>query len=332
MSRVRSTVAGSAGTVGPDPDARDDSRPTKIRRRTWARIKRYRVLYLMLLPALAYVAIYKYGPMYGLLIAFKDYNLGRGILGSDWVHPWYAHFESFFNSPFAGQLLTNTLLISVYKLVAATIAPIVVALLFNECRINWFRRSVQTISYMPHFLSWVIVYGVCVALFSQSSGVLNNFLSQTFGVTVPFLNSNEWFRTVLVASDVWKDIGWGAIIYLAAMVGINPDLYEAARVDGAGRLRQIWSITLPGIRNVIILLLVLKIGGILDAGFDQVFVFLNPQVYSVGDIIDTWVYRVGLVDLNYSQAAAVGLFKSVIGLVLMVGVNRMARRWDGQIW
>lgn len=300
--------------------------------RAWDRFKRHRALYLMMVPALIYVAIYKYGPMYGLLIAFKKYNLGKGILGSDWVHPWYSHFEAFFTSPYAGQLLTNTLLISVYKLVAGTVAPILVALLFNECRISWFRRSVQTISYMPHFLSWVIVYGVSVALLSQSSGVLNTFLSQTFGVSVPFLNSTAWFRTVLVTSDVWKDIGWGAIIYLAAMVGINPDLYEAARVDGAGRLRQIWSITLPGIRNVIILLLVLKLGGILDAGFDQIFVFLNPRVVSVGDIIDTWVYRVGLVDLNYSQAAAVGLFKSVIGLILMVTVNRIARRWDGQVW
>ena len=149
---------------------------------------------------------------------------------------------------------------------------------------------------------------------------------------MPFLTSTEWFRTVLVTSDIWKDIGWGAIIYLAAMVGINPELYEAARMDGAGRVRQIWHITLPGIRNVIILLLVLKLGGILDAGFDQVFIFLNPLVLSVGDIIDTWVYRVGLVDLNYSVAAAAGLFKSIIGLVLMVTVNRMARRWDGQVW
>lgn len=314
-------------------DAPESPRHNPSRKnRTWAHIKRYKALYIMMVPALAYVAVYKYGPMYGLLIAFKNYNLGLGIWGSQWADPWYHHFAAFFNSPYASQLLTNTLLISVYKLVIGTVAAIVVALLFNECRTNWFRRTVQTVSYMPHFLSWVIVYGVCVAMLSQSTGVLNNFLSETFGFTIPFLNSTDWFRSVLVVSDVWKDIGWGAIIYLAAMVGINPDLYEAARMDGAGRMRQIWSITLPGIRNVIILLLVLKIGGILDAGFDQIFVFLNPQVYSVGDIIDTWVYRAGLVDLNYSQAAAVGLFKSVIGFVLMVTVNRMARRWDGQVW
>lgn len=290
------------------------------------------MLYLLMVPALVYIAVYKYGPMYGLLVAFKEYNLGLGILQSPWADPWYRHFETFINSRYAGQLMTNTILISVYKLVAGTVLPIFVALLFNECRIRWFRRWVQTLSYMPHFLSWVIVYGVCVAMLSQSTGVLNGFLDDTFGSTIPFLTSTDWFRTVLVTSDVWKDIGWGAIIYLAAMVGINPDLYEAARVDGAGRLRQIWSITLPGIRTVIILLLVLKIGGILDAGFDQVFVFLNPQVMSVGDIIDTWVYRVGLVDLNYSVAAAVGLFKSAIGLGMMVGANQLAKRWDGQVW
>ncbi|WP_022919434.1 ABC transporter permease [Ruania albidiflava] len=302
------------------------------RNRLWAHIYRYRVLYLLMAPALAYVLVYKYGPLYGLLVAFKDYNLGLGILDSPWADPWYSHFAAFVTSPYAGQLIRNTLVISVYKLVFGTVAAIGVALLFNECRVRWFRRWVQTLSYMPHFLSWVVVYGVAVALLSQSTGYLNTFFRQTFGDTVPFLTSTEWFRTVLVTSDIWKDIGWGAIIYLAAMVGINPELYEAARMDGAGRVRQIWHITLPGIRNVIILLLVLKLGGILDAGFDQVFIFLNPLVLSVGDIIDTWVYRVGLVDLNYSVAAAAGLFKSIIGLVLMVTVNRMARRWDGQVW
>lgn len=286
----------------------------------------------MMVPALVYVAIYKYGPMFGLTVAFKDYNLGSGVLDSPWADPWYKYFASFVRSPYLGQLLSNTLLISLYKLVLGTLAAIVVAILFNECRYSRFARWVQTLSFIPHFLSWVIIYGVTVAVLSQSTGLLNSFLSHNFGFTVPFLNSNEWFRSVLVTADVWKDIGWGAIIYLAAMVGINPDLYEAARMDGAGRLSRIWHITLPGIRNVIILLLVLKVGGILDAGFDQVFIFLNPEVYQNGDIIDTWVYRVGLVDLNYSEGAAVGLFKSIIGLVLMVTVNRVARRWDGQVW
>lgn len=307
--------------------------PALRKKRThWSRIFRFRLLYLLMLPALAYVLVYKYGPLYGILVAFKNYNLGLGILQSPWADPWYRHFETFVQSPYFGQLIRNTLLISIYKLGFGTVAAVGVALLFNECRVRWFTRWIQTLSYMPHFLSWVVVYGVSVAMLAQGTGVLNTFFRQTFGFTVPFLTSNEWFRTVLVTSDIWKDIGWGAIIYLAAMVGINPELYEAARMDGAGRIRQIWHITLPGIRNVIILLLVLKVGGILDAGFDQVFIFLNPLVMSVGDIIDTWVYRAGLVDLNYSVAAAAGLFKSIIGLILMVTVNRMARRWEGQVW
>jgi putative aldouronate transport system permease protein len=306
--------------------------PKKTFRRRLRRVFGSKTLYLLLVPGLAYLLIYKYGPMYGALIAFKDYNIGEGVLGSDWAHPWYKHFRDFITSPFFGSLMSNTLLISVYKLLWGTIPPIVVALLFNEVRFLWFRKIAQTISYMPHFLSWVIIYGVAIALLSQSTGVLNSFLDDHFGVTIGFLSSNTWFRSVLVGTDVWKDIGWGAIIYFAAMVGIDRTYYEAAMVDGASRLKQVWHITLPGIRSVIILLLVLKLGGILDAGFDQVFIFYSPQVYPTGDIIDTWVYRAGLENLNYSSAAAVGLFKSLIGLVLIVSANRLARRWEAQLW
>lgn len=306
--------------------------PPSPARRRWRRMWAARALFLMLVPGAVYLLIYKYGPMYGVLIAFKDYSISKGILGSPWADPWYGHFVDFITSPFFGSLMTNTVLISLYKLLWGTIPPIVVALLFNECRLMWFRRIAQTVSYMPHFLSWVIIYGVSIALLSQGTGVFNGFLRDTFGFTIPFLTSNDWFRSVLVISDVWKDIGWGAIIYFAAMVGIDRSYYEAAMVDGAGRLRQIWHITLPGIRPVIILLLVLKLGGILDAGFDQVFIFYNVQVYPSGDIIDTWVYRAGLENLNYSLAAAVGLFKSVIGLVLIVVANRIAKRWNAQLW
>lgn len=302
------------------------------RRRTLRRLLTSRAMYLMLLPGLLYLLIYKYGPMYGALIAVKDYNISKGVLASPWADPWYGHFQEFLTSPFFGSLMSNTILISVYKLAWGTIPPIIIAILFNECRVAWFRRLAQTLSYMPHFLSWVIIYGVAIALLSQSTGLFNGFLDDNFGFTIGFLTSNDWFRSVLVASDVWKDIGWGAIIYLAAMMGIDRTYYEAATVDGASRLRQIWHITLPGIRPVIILLLVLKLGGILDAGFDQVFIFYNPQVYPSGDIIDTWVYRAGLENLNYSLAAAVGLFKSIIGLILIVTANRIAKRWDAQLW
>jgi len=205
-------------------------------------------------------------------------------------------------------------------------------LLLNECRLTWMRRWVQTLSYMPHFLSWVIIFGITGAFLSESTGLVNRWLEQLTGHTVGFLTSTDWFRSVLVGTEVWKDMGWGAIIYLAAMVGIDPSRYEVARVDGANRLRQIWHITLPGIRNVIILLLVLRLGHVLEAGFEQVYIFYNLQVYPVADILDTWVFRTGLENLNFSLAAAAGLFKSIIGLVLILAANRIAKRWDGQLW
>lgn len=298
----------------------------------WARAWKFRSLYLMLVPGVVWYLIYRYLPMYGVIIAFKDYNPFDGILGSPWADPWYRHFQAFFDSPYFSQLLTNTLLISLYKLVLGMVPPLVLALLLNECRISWFRRWVQTLSYMPHFLSWVIIYGILIALLGQNSGLFNRWIVEAGGDPVPFLTSPERFRSVIVLSDIWQNLGWGAIIYLAAISGIDPTLYEAARVDGAGRLRLIWHISLPGVRNVFILLLILRIGHILDAGFEQIYILYNPQVYRVADILDTWVFRTGLEQQNFSLAAAVGLFKSLLGMVLVIGSNRLARRWGGGIW
>ncbi|MCR8632761.1 ABC transporter permease [Paenibacillus radicis (ex Xue et al. 2023)] len=286
----------------------------------------------MLLPLMAWYIIFKYVPMYGVIISFKDYNIMSGIGGSDWANPWYKYFEMFFSSPYFSQLLTNTLLISCYKLIFSTIPPILLAVLLNESRSIHLKKWVQTLSYMPHFLSWVIVYGIAVAFFSETNGLINRWISDLGFDAIPFLNAPEWFRSVLVGTDIWKDLGWGAIIYIAAIAGIDPSLYEAAMMDGAGRVRRIWSITLPGIANVIVLLLILRLGYILDAGFDQVFMFYNIRVYSVGDIIDTWVYRTGLEQLNFSMASAVGLFKSVIGMALVLAANKIAKRWGGGIW
>lgn len=291
-----------------------------------------RVLYIMLLPLVAWYIIFKYVPMYGVIISFKEYNIMSGIGGSDWANPWYKYFEMFFKSPYFTQLLTNTLLISCYKLIFSTIPPIILAVLLNESRGVHLKRWVQTLSYMPHFLSWVIVYGIAVAFFSETNGLVNRWISDLGYDAISFLSAPEWFRAMLVGTDIWKDLGWGAIIYIAAIAGIDPSLYEAAMMDGAGRLRRIWRITLPGIANVIVLLLILRLGYILDAGFDQVFIFYNIRVYSVGDIIDTWVYRTGLEQLNFSLAAAVGLFKSVIGMALVLAANKIARRWGGGIW
>lgn len=306
------------------------------RRENWKRIGRtmwkYKAMYLMLLPGLLYIAIFRYAPMYGVMIAFKDFNIMEGISGSPWANPWYKHFVYFYNSPYFWELIRNTFLISVYKLFWGVPPDIILAILLNEIRHLWFKKTVQTLSYLPHFLSWVIIYGIAVAFLSESEGLVNYWFKEMGWNSVPFLSSTDWFRSIIVGSSVWKDIGWGAIIYLAAISGIDPTLYEAARADGAGRFRMMWHITLPGIRSIIIILLILRLGSILDAGFDQIYIMYNTHVYSVADIIDTWVFRVGLEEFNFSLAAAVGLFKSVIGFVLVIGANRLSKRWEGGIW
>ncbi|WP_426451455.1 ABC transporter permease [Paenibacillus sp. S-38] len=305
-----------------------ESKTRLLGRRVWS----YRAFYLMLLPGVLYYLIFRYLPMYGVVIAFKDFSMLDGILGSSWADPWHKHFTAFFQSPYFSQLMVNTLLISVYKLVFGTVPPILMALLLNECRVKWFKTIVQTLTYMPHFLSWVIIYGILIAFFSQSSGLVNRWIEELGGSSIGFLTSVDYFRGMLVGSEIWKDLGWGAIIYLAAMTAIDPTLYEAAKVDGAGRLRMIWHITLPGIRSVIILLLILKLGHIMDAGFDQIYILYNIQVYQVADILDTWVFRTGLQQLNFSLGAAVGLFKSLIGLVLVLGSNHLSKKWGEGIW
>ncbi|RAV21334.1 ABC transporter permease [Paenibacillus contaminans] len=298
----------------------------------WGKVWRYRALYLMLLPGLLYYAVYQYGPMYGVVIAFKDYNVIKGVMNSPWADPWYKHFKAFYDSPYFMQTLSNTFLISVYKLVWGMPPGIILAILLNEVRHSLFKRFVQTVSYLPHFLSMVIVYGLMIALLSQTDGLVNQWVKELTGTTIPFLQSTDWFRTLLVTSGIWQHVGWSAIIYLAAIAGIDPTLYEAARCDGAGRLRMMWHITLPGIRAVILLLLVLRLGHILDAGFEQIYIMYNVHVYPVADIIDTWVFRTGLEQMAFSLATAVGLFKSLIGLVLIIGANRLAKRWGGAIW
>ncbi|MCU6707827.1 ABC transporter permease subunit [Paenibacillus sp. J5C_2022] len=293
---------------------------------------RFRAFYMMLLPGVIYFIVFRYLPMYGVIIAFKDYAIMEGITGSAWVNPWYKHFQSFYESPYFNQLLSNTILISCYKLLWGTLPPILLAVLLNECRVRWLKSIVQTLTYMPHFLSWVIIFGILLTLFSQNGGLINRWIVEAGGTSIPFLTSTDYFRSILVGSEVWQNLGWGAIIYLAAMAGIDPTLYEAAKVDGASRLRMIWHITLPGIRSIIILLFILKLGHLLDAGFDQIYILYNIQVYPVADILDTWVYRTGLQQLNFSLASAVGLFKSVIGLFLVLAANRIAKKWGEGIW
>lgn len=295
-------------------------------------IKRYWPFYVMMLPALAFYAVFRYGPMYGVIIAFKDFSITKGIMGSPWADPWYKYFEYFFTSPYAKQIISNTIIISALKIAVGMIPPIILAILISECRGKRFAKVVQTATYLPHFLSWVIVYGIAIAFFSQSTGLINRWIRDAGGMTYPFLTSPDHFRSMLIGTEMWKTTGWSAIIYIAAVAGIDPVLYEAAMVDGCSRLKRIWHITLPHLKSVIILQLILKLGSVLDAGFDQIYIMATPQVLEVAEIIDTWVFKEGLERMNYSLASAVGLLKSVLGCVMLFGANKLARRWEQGIW
>jgi len=303
-----------------------------LRQAWFKRMWRYRMYYLMAMPGLVYFLVYKYFPMYGMLIAFKDFSIPDGISASPWANPWYKHFKYFYDSPYFLQLLTNTTLISLYKLFWGMAPSILFAILLFESRYLLLRRLSQTFSYMPHFLSWVIIYGIGLVFLSESDGLVNRWITELGFSAIPFFTSTDIFRSVLVGLSVWKDLGWEAIIYLAAMTSIVPSLYEAARVDGASRMRMIWHITLPGIRTVVIMLFILKLGHVMDAGFEQVYILYNVTVYPVADILDTWVYRTGLEQLNFSLASAVGVFKSIIGFTLVVFTNKLAKRWGENIW
>jgi len=305
--------------------ARGDGMSIKLILRKWW------PLYLMMIPGIAWYLIFRYGPMYGILIAFKDFNVFDGILGSPWAG--FKHFEVLFHNPQFVRIMKNTLVISFLKLLFGMPPDIILALLLNEVRIAWFKRMVQNVTYLPHFLSWVIIYGVLLSFLAPGSGLVNQMIRSLGADPIAFMQEPSWFRTVLVASNVWRDIGWGAIIYLAALAGISPELYEAARVDGANKWQQIWHISLPGISHVIALLLILRLGQIMNAGFEQVYILYNARVYEVADIVDTWVFRNGVEQFRFSISTAAGVFKSVVGLVLVVVSNRLAKRWSGQgIW
>lgn len=285
---------------------------------------KYWDFYVMLLPAVLLVFVFRYVPMYGIVIAFQDFNVIQGILNSPWVG--FEHFERLFRFQEFPRVVRNTLVISLMKLIFGFPAPILLALLLNELMFHRFKRVVQTITYIPHFISWVVVGGIFIDLLSPSSGIVNRMIAAMGFKPIFFMSDDVWFRWILVFSDIWKEAGWGAIIFLAALLGINDELYQAAKVDGASRLRQIWHISLPGIRSTIVVLLLLRIGHVFDAGFEQILVMYNATVYEVADIIDTYVFRVGLGQMQFGLTTAAGLFKSVIGCILLIAANSLARR------
>jgi putative aldouronate transport system permease protein len=292
----------------------------KLLRTLW----RQRWLYLLMTPTLIYFVVFKYGPLWNAQIAFKDFKPLLGVIGSPWVG--LKHFETFINSFYFTELMTNTIIFSVAKLLLGLPIAVICAIALHETWFLRFRTFVQTMIYLPHFLSWVIMFGVMLVILSPGHGLLNQIIERFGGEPIAFLTSPAHFRWVVILSDIWKETGWSTILYLAALLAISPDLYEAAAVDGATPLQRIWYISLPGILPVIVLVTLLRMGHILEAGFNQIFVLYSVPVYSVGDILDTWVYRQGVLNFQFSLATAVGFFKGVIGLVLILVSNRVAKR------
>ncbi|PYI57316.1 ABC transporter permease [Paenibacillus flagellatus] len=297
----------------------------------WRSIYRSRWFYLMMAPGLLYYLLFHYLPMIGILVAFQDFNLMKGVWGSEWVG--FDNFKIIFNNPDFYKIMKNTLVISVYRILFNMLPDVLLALMLNEIRSQWFKRFVQTVTYGPYFLSWVIVYGLTFSFLAPGSGLITGLVRDMGWGDLNLMADQDFFRSLLIITDLWKNTGFGAIIYLAALASINHELYEAAVVDGASRWRQLWHITLPGIREVFILLLILRVGNILDAGFDQVYIYLNATVYEVGDIIDTWVFRNLLEKLDFTLTAATGVFKSVIALILVLTANKIAKKAGGSgIW
>lgn len=288
-------------------------------------IRRYRWLYIMLIPGVVYYLIFKFGPMFGLLAAFKEYQPMKGFFASPWVG--MKHFTRFFTGPSFWRILKNTLVISGLNLLFFFPAPILIALLLNEVRVKWFKTTVQSVLYVPHFLSWVVIAGISYALLTTDGGVLNNVISGvTGGKNVNFLGSEKWFYPLVVIQNIWKESGWGTIIFMAALAGVDIQMYEAAKLDGASRLQQILYITLPAIRSTIITMLILRLGKVMETGFDQLLLMQNSMNRNVAEVIDTYVYSMGMKNGQLSFATAVGLFKSVIGLILVLVSDRLAKR------
>ncbi len=280
-----------------------------------------RYLYLLMLPILFYFVIFKYLPMLGLVMAFKDFNLTMGIIDSPWVG--LKHFERLFSSPDFYQILRNTLLLNVYSILFYFPVPIILSLLLNEVKNRVFKKTVQSILYIPYFISWVVLGGIIISLLSPSTGVVNAILKLFHIEPIYFMKSTFWWPVVYVLSSIWQSAGWGTIIYMAAITGIDAEQYEAALIDGANKWQQVWHITLPGIRSTIAIMLILRMGQMLDVGFEQVYMLQNDAVHSVSEVISTYEYRIGLAGAQYSYTTALGLFKSVIGLILITSTNKV---------
>ncbi|MEC0122437.1 ABC transporter permease [Paenibacillus apiarius] len=301
------------------------SKPEGKRSLLWRDVRRDKYLYLLAFPGILFFIIFKYIPITNLVIAFQDYSPYFGVMGSPWVG--FEHFARFFAHDDFYILLRNTLGISLMNLVFFFPAPIILSLMLNEVRNAIVKRTVQSLIYIPHFLSWVLISGLTFLMFSQSEGLVNKALLSMGNDTFDLLTNPDYFWGLLTAQSIWKEVGWGTIIFLAAIAGIDPQLHEAAVMDGAGRMRRIWHITLPGMRNVIIILFILRLGAIMDTGFEQIYLMMNAAVSNVAEVFDTYVYRIGIKQGEFSYSTAIGLFKSIVGVILVVSANKIAKRF-----
>ena len=291
----------------------------------WKRILANRWLYLLALPGVLYFVLFRYVPMWGMLIAFKKYNSALGFFRSEWVG--LENFRDFFSSPDFFMLFRNTFLLAIYNLAFFFPLPIILALMLNSVRSSVYKRIVQTVTYLPHFMSWVIIASICQVMFTTEGGIVNDLVSSVTGSKIDFLTNPVYFRGMITGQSIWRETGWGTIIFLAALTGVDPQLYDAARVDGANGRQCMWNITLPAISGTIITMLILRLGHFLDTGFSQIFLMVNPLNREVGEVFDTYIYRMGIKDYSkLSYTTAVGLFKSVVGLALVLGSDRLAKR------
>jgi len=299
---------------------------------TWKKLKKTKYLQLMIIPGIIYFIIFHYIPMYGIIIAFKDYNMKLGILGSRWVG--FENFVRFFNHPHFFRLVRNTFLLNLYNLIWSFPAPIILALFLNEVRNLTYKKIVQTVSYLPHFISTVSVVGIIFMLLSPQGGLVNNVLGKLFNIEpIYFVAEPKWFRTIFIVSGIWQNVGWDAIIYIAALTAINYELYEAATIDGASRFKQMLHISIPGILPTISIMLILRIGGMMSSNTDKVLLLQLPITYEVSDVIGTYVYRRGLVMSEYSFSTAVDLFNNVINIILLVIANTVSRKVsENSLW
>ena len=298
---------------------------------TWKQYKKCKYLFLMFIPVILYFVNFCYVPMYGVIISFQDYYPRLGITGSEWVG--FKHFEKLFTGRYFFPVLRNTLIISIGKLLFGFPAPIILCLLLNEVRSLKFKKVVQTISYLPHFISWVVLASIVQTILSPSSGVVNYIIQLLGGEPIFFMGSSDWFRKVIVGSSIWRDTGWQTVVFMAAILSIDPQLYEAADLDGAGRFQKMIYVTLPCIAPTIIIMFIMATGNVIQDDFDQIYNMLNAKVMDVGDVIGTYTYRMGIEKMNFSYATAVGLFKNVVSLILVTFTNAFSRKLSGSsLW